>query len=104
MRRGLTDVVQAFERRLVRGVEQCDRLGRERLAAGDLAGIGGGHERVRELRAVGARGRVREPLRDRRKLECHECVGIHATSVGRSEFGHEFADMSVATHKNRNSG
>ena len=83
VRRGLTDVVQAFERRLVRGVEQCDRLGRQRLAASDLAGIGGGHERARELRAVGARGRVREPLRDRRKLECHERVGIHATSVGR---------------------
>ena len=103
VRRGLADVVQAFERRLVRGVEQRDRLGRQRLAASDLAGIGGGLERARELGAVGARGRVREPLRDRRELECDECIGIHATSVGRSA-SYEFADMSVATHKNWNWG
>ena len=103
VRRGLTDVVQAFERWLVGGVEQRDRLGCQRLASSDLAGIGGRLERARELGAVGARGRVREPLRDRRKLECHERVGIHATSVGRPA-SNEFGDMSVATHKNWNWG
>ena len=83
MCRGLADVVQPFERRLVGSVEQRDRLGCQRLATGDLAGIGRGLERARELGAVGARGRVGEPLRDRRELEDFECVPIHATSVGR---------------------
>ena len=82
MCRGLTDVVNALERRLVGSVEQSDRLGRERLAPGDLAGVGGRLERVRERRAVGARGRGCKPCRDRRELEYFECVRIHATSVG----------------------
>ena len=103
VRGGVTDVVQAFERRFARRVEQRDRLGCQCLAPSDLAGIGGRRERARELCAVGTGGRVREPLRDRRKLECHERIGIHATSVGRRA-SNEFADMSVATHKNWNWG
>ena len=83
VRRGLTDVVNALERRLVGSVEQSDCLGGEGLAPGDLAGVGGGLERVRERCAVGARGRGCEPRRDRRELEYFECVRIHATSVGR---------------------
>ena len=46
---------------------------------------------------------AREPLDDRRKLERHERVGVHATSVRRPA-SNEFGDMSVATHKNGTGG
>ena len=46
---------------------------------------------ARARRAVVGRGRVGDPLRDRRELECDECIGIHATSVGPNpaQPGHE---------------
>ena len=68
-RRGLRTSRDAVERRLGGVVEQRDRLRRQRLAARDLAGSGEGTS-ARASSAPGARrGRVREPLRDRRKLE-----------------------------------
>ena len=74
----LAHVVDPFERRLGRDLEERDRLGGQRLAARDLLGVGGGHERARELLAERGRGRGREPLQDRRKLEREQ---FHAASV-----------------------
>ena len=59
----LADVADPLERRLLGFVEERDRLGRQRLAAGDLVRIGRGRERVRELRAVRGRGRLARSAR-----------------------------------------
>ena len=66
VRRGLADVVQPFERRLLGDVEQRDRLGGQRLATRDLAGIGRRHERsARAPRRAESRSRWRAAPRSR---------------------------------------
>ena len=81
VRSGLADVADPPERRLERLVEERDRLGRQRLAAGNLVWVGRGRERERELGAGGGRRRVGEPLDDRGKLERVESCCVHRVSV-----------------------
>ena len=87
VRRGLANVANPFERRLGRVVEQRDRLGRQRLPARDLVGVGRRLERARERGAGVGRRRAREPLHDRRKLEHVERVRVHPTECRLGDHG-----------------
>ena len=78
VRRLLADVADAVERRLERLVQERDRLGRQRLPPRHLVGVGRRLELRGERRAELGRGRTRDPLPDRGKLQHVERIRVHA--------------------------